>query len=744
MPKQTISSEKQIRIDTALSAAVLASASAMALLAACGGSSSGPQGSELPNNSSPMTTPSSTTLPLPGTGGLPKLPTGGVPKLPTGGVPALPTGGVPKLPTGGVPTLPTGGVPKLPTGGVPKLPTGGVPTLPTGGVPKLPTGGVPKLPTGGVPKLPTGGVPTLPTGGVPKLPTGGVPALPTGGVPKLPTGGVPALPTGGVPKLPTAGIPAISSSMLTIIGKSLATARSYDAALVNPETQDTVGFTVFEPANRVDGQTYPLVIHSNGYSGGRTRTLSASNPGVVEKLVAAGYGVISISPRGSDDSTGTVRLMDPDAEGKDLLSVLDWAESNLSWLKYGTGVDGGTHNAVVGAVGSSYGGMSQYLVNAIDPKHRLDAIAPAYAPHDLASSLYPNQVLKASWDSLLFGTGNAAMGKAKKATDTVIAAYFAKGLASGTLDDGGAFLSARSPAAYCATLGTGASSLVPTYIRRVTPTMVRTNALIIQGMRDTLFDFNEGLANYQCLKATGGDVRLLTTQIGHNALNAVADPGAVMQPVGNALDGHCGSLDTTAATLAFFDEYLKGVKGAANLVLPSQPCLSLTRGDAVLVDSVTSGRAGHLSTLPATLVVAGGTGSPMAIDLGITANGGDVVGGIPHLEITVSKLSMQATGNPVLLVGLGQARRGTSGTYDLIDNQLTPIKGTGSISVDMAGVAERLGAGDKLYLLVYGQNAQYRAVGSVPAFQAPAIPVTVQGKAWVPMLGQLANITKGS
>src|SRR5690606_14102103 len=41
------------------------------------------------------------------------------------------------------------------------------------------------------------------------------------------------------------------------------------------------------------------------------------------------------------------------------------------------------------------------------------------------------------------------------------------------------------------------------------------DALITQGFKDTLFNFNDGLRNYECMKARGGDVRLLTHQSGH-------------------------------------------------------------------------------------------------------------------------------------------------------------------------------------------------------------------------------------
>src|SRR3546814_745875 len=43
----------------------------------------------------------------------------------------------------------------------------------------------------------------------------------------------------------------------------------------------------------------------------------------------------------------------------------------------------------------------------------------------------------------------------------------------------------------------------------------KADVLLTQGFRDTLFNFNDGLHNYECLHALGGDVRLLTHQTGH-------------------------------------------------------------------------------------------------------------------------------------------------------------------------------------------------------------------------------------
>ena len=547
----------------------------------------------------------------------------------------------------------------------------------------------------------------------------------------------PATLSGTVPASPTSGSRAGTVYSITLKGEV---------------TGDTVGITVFEPATLAAGQHYPLVLHSHGYAGSRA---TATSTGGVDFLQAAGYGVISISERGSDESSGTIRVMDPDYEGHDLLSVLDWAEHNLDWLMYGPSADGSDpHNLVVGSRGGSYGGMYQYLIHNIDPKRRLDAIVPEIAPHDLTYSLFPNNTIKAGWDSILFLAGNTAGQNLDRAhTDPYITNFFVKGLTTNQIaSDGFDFFYYHSNAYFCgdrtvagngeinASIGTAGTPLKALYAPRRGP---RVNAMLFQGMRDTLFTFNNAYANYQCLKDEGGDVRLLSYQSGHNALQLVPDVGnRLYQPVANEFDTRCGNVALNTATVAFFDEYLKGIPGAANKVVPTKTCLSLQKGDAVLVEQVTTGQAGTQVAVPATTVVAGGPPDvPVSVDLGITAGSdGTVLGGIPHLSVDIAKVSDSLPGEPIVFVGLGQTHNGVPGVYDLVDNQITPLRGTGHFDVDLVGVAERLKSGDQLALLIYGAHDQYHITGSLNLGSPAVVPVTVTGTVWVPMLGNLPNI----
>ena len=443
-------------------------------------------------------------------------------------------------------------------------------------------------------------------------------------------------------------------------------------------TGDKVAFTVFEPSTLEGGKTYPLVLQASGFGLSRETAATIAN---VKPLIEAAYGVISFDHRGHGESSGAVRNMDPDYEGKDVLAVLDWAEAKLDWLQYRPSGDD-PHNLVLGSIGGSYGGMYQYMLHNIDPKHRLDAMVAWVAPNDLTYSNFPGGVAKAAYMSVRTTPAKGPL------VDPYSANTSAASLQANKMLDGYAdYLYYHSNQYFCAdrrVATNGGPGTAPEHAPRRGPTV---NALLFQGMRDTLFNLSEGYANFQCLRQEGGDVRLLSYQSGHNAAHLVPDPGEAYLPQGNVYDGRCGSLHLTTAIGAFFAQYLKGVPGAADVV-PTKPCLSIAKDDAVLVNQVMTMQTGGATAVkvPATKVIAGASlDVPVAVDLGITgAQGSSVVAGIPHLRLTV-QAAPDSAGEPILFVGLGQQHKAAPEVWDLIDNQVLPLRGTGTF----AGPANR-------------------------------------------------------
>jgi len=515
---------------------------------------------------------------------------------------------------------------------------------------------------------------------------------------------------------------------------------------VNTPVNDLEAFTVFEPGTFCGGKTYPIVLQGAGYGGSRQTSLSATtqvtgiaSPGDIAQLVAANYAVISLDERGFGQDGGTVRVMDPNFEGLMDLSVMDWAQAKLPWIAYGPTNDGlDPHEPIFGTIGGSYGGMYQYMLLNLDKRHRLRAIAPQISPNDLNYSLFPNGTVKSAWDLDLFAAGESGgSGISYAHEDPFLADAVVTGITqnvdSAAMHD---FFGYHSSSYFCngTTIATdGDAGSTPLFPPNPPP---KINALITQGMRDTLFTFNNAYANYECFQKGGGDVRLLTYQYGHNALQVVPDPYVTLfYPPTEFLDQKCGSLDYNTATVAWFDQYLKGIAGAAAAAgIPTEPCLSIQSGDAVLVPSVTTGHAGTEFAIPSTVAVAGNAPDvPTAVDLGPAFTAAGVVAGLPRMELDIAPVAA-GLGEPILFFGIGQMHASKPGVWDLLDNQLTPVRGAGEHDVDMTGIAARVAAGDRLALLVFGEEDQYDATGSINAAKPAVVPVTVSGNVWVPIL----------
>lgn len=541
---------------------------------------------------------------------------------------------------------------------------------------------------------------------------------------------------------------------------------------------ESIVFQVFEPDTLSCTEKHALILEGHGYSGSRQTDKSGGQSPLsfgapVGDLTKAGYAVISIDQRGHGESGGTVRVMDPAFEGQDLVAIVDWAEQHLDYLKYRDG------NLLLGAIGGSYGGGYQMLLWETDPSQRMDAMVPEITWNDLPYSLNPGNVVKSYWALFLAGAGDTlTQGR----QDPFIRATLLDGVATGVFPaDALPQFAAHSPAYFCgqgysdmkgvtadgssyvlAPLAgnipqtTGAFSISRSPLKR----FQKVDALLFQGMRDHLFNFNEAYHNYQCLQRGGGDVRLLSYETGHGALSP--DAGLVSQAVqvqGIPLSRNCGAVDATAATLAWFNEKLLG-KGRADSAIPSgkNVCFSLTQKDAVAVPQVTVGGTELPVAMPGGLPVPVTLAqlAPTIVPLTSVAEGTNVLAGIPRLKVKVSRGAAeldalcQKAQEPLLrlgscdstvFVGLGLITASASGKIpvvpELIDNQVMPLRGFGDFEVDMVGVGERLHAGDQLVLLVYGNSPTFVATSSRDLSTAI---VTISGTVQLPLLGDLPAI----
>ncbi|MES0874038.1 alpha/beta fold hydrolase [Sinimarinibacterium thermocellulolyticum] len=552
----------------------------------------------------------------------------------------------------------------------------------------------------------------------------------------------------------------------------------YRQEVVSPVTGDTTVIQVFEPTRLEVGKTYPLVLHGHGYGGSRETT--APDGSFIKRLNDAGYYVISIDQRGFGESSGTVRVMDPDYEGQNLIAILDWAENLEGLRRRGNG------EMYVGSYGGSYGGMYQFLLAGADPKQRLRVIAPDITPHDLVYALNPHEVIKSGWALVLVAGGEASnitgLSAGQIPTGTNQDAAIIETLIEGSLSNqfpepGRNFFAYHSVRYFCDGVAPG-----PQDFQFATPDTFLVppgpfpaiDALITQGFKDTLFNFNDGLRNYECLKARGGDVRLLTHQSGHilpvssEPLEGPFDPFYAALTLPNFQDaggsGACGSLDMAELRFAWFEEKLRGQSGAIDAVLTTghDVCLSLAEDDAISVRSVKRGGesfpiatgtpqlSGALGVLGSLLGNAAREALLATQPLKTIGAGGAILAGVPLIDVEITGLSgfemetcatpvIQLGCDPILFVGIGRRAAGSE-RWDLIDDQLTPLRGFGRHTLEMTGIGERLAEGDALGLLIYGFHPQFPITWSRDLF-VPAL--NLSGSVQLPLLAPSEIVREG-
>ncbi|RJS93750.1 CocE/NonD family hydrolase [Salinisphaera sp. Q1T1-3] len=558
-------------------------------------------------------------------------------------------------------------------------------------------------------------------------------------------------------------------------------ARDYHARVTNPDDGVTIAITVMQPALSAQ-QTAPLLLHGHGFGG--SRLTGRADPALYETLSGGalpsteaarraaddGYFVISFDQRGFGESGGHVHIMDPTIEGADIAALLDWAEHEMTHADRLMRRDG---HIVVGGLGLSYGGGFQLTGATLDA--RFSAIVPTATWHDLCYSLAPENVVKTLWGSALVALGLPTSGVK---LDPIMYHALLQGLASpltgrGISDRVARRLRAHSPVAMFARREDDDADCAP-----------GADALLVQGVGDTLFNLNEAVANMQALRRAGRDVHLLIMRHGHS-LPFLEDINRIAYETDDRLERGDQPVETAALELAYLDWKLKGHDAPALLprvTVMLDDATVLSFDDLPTVDSPThefSGRAatGGLDLLKGVLRedtlaglwhVARTAGTNAREQIGQWLSGddrqrsddntallarlvnalpadyidelasggvflpvydvettGDALIGIPIVDITLSGGGPA----PVVFVGIGIERAGRHTTM-LVNDQIRPIRprpGGGRRRVELNGVAIRLEPGDRVGLLVYGYHPQFLA-----SFSAIPGHVDVAGQLGLP------------
>lgn len=371
-----------------------------------------------------------------------------------------------------------------------------------------------------------------------------------------------------------------------------------------------IDMTVYVPSAVRRPLHAPLIIHSHGFGGRKAANFNL--PGAFAGEQAAkqmwqehGYFVISFSERGFGKSTGEIEVLAPELEGLDANEVIDWAIKHFragidsfefdpqnpehvstdfacppgqsaclspSLLQDDDGgpLDEARPDPAVGMLGYSYGGAFQYTAaHAADrflPYQRIDAISPQGTYFDLRYSLAQHDVPKTGWINILnyFAVSGSTVeglqsNQVRPIPPLLIQARAESEAFNRVRGETSQIFMRHSPVNYCDPEN-GSS------IRNV-------DVFHIQGLQDTLFNFNDGYNNVICAQKSGNDARLLMLTGGH-ALPAIS-PANHSGNTGMSIDEvvWCGTdtsmeagLTVSDLTVAWYREKLQGIEGAADVV----------------------------------------------------------------------------------------------------------------------------------------------------------------------------------
>jgi len=173
--------------------------------------------------------------------------------------------------------------------------------------------------------------------------------------------------------------------------------------------------------------------------------------------------------------------------------------------------------------------------------------------------------------------------------------------------------------------------------------------------------------------------------------------------------------------------------------LTSQPCVSFEAGDGVTLPQIpTMATTPNLFTkynIGSQFVISGdATQVPTAVSLYTAPAGGAIIAGIPHINFDVSPTASVSTGTPMVFVGIGILHKSNSALWDLMDNQVYPLRGIGAYDIDIIGGGARLQPGDQLGVLFFGLNQQFAANGNISVANPTIEPITVTGNVYLPIL----------
>lgn len=462
-----------------------------------------------------------------------------------------------------------------------------------------------------------------------------------------------------------------------------------------------LALTVWQPSLAA-GESAPLMLHTHGIGLSRMKRSVGLYANVLftgrtaRQLWKDGYWLITWDQRGHGDSGDLIHMLDPEREVRDVSTIIDWAEDNLTHLAKERG------DPRIGMIGESYGGAVQYLASARDP--RIDAIVPVATWYDLDLALAPADVPKGGWLRVLYMITDWWNWRQ---LPPVLREGFAGAREGRVPAPAKAYLAGHELQAFCE--------------RGEYPA---ADALIIQGLRDVLFNPAHALAADDCFSTAGGDARLVVTRDGH-LLPFRQHSGQVP---GWNLDDRLHCFDeprrTDAVVTAWLDERLRDGPAARvpeicvsphdwGVALEQWPSdMTSLALPAVTLSGNGSRQRGALTTPSRwfTLLRRG-----TAVDAGFEApvDGKRHPAFVPlhtadvaEVRVGTPRLRLQADSDEPVFVALVKRRAGQTGLTRIHEQEMPVRPGE---EVTLPPVAMRLEPGEQLGLTLYSRSRQFSA-----------------------------------
>jgi pimeloyl-ACP methyl ester carboxylesterase len=443
-------------------------------------------------------------------------------------------------------------------------------------------------------------------------------------------------------------------------------------------TPQQICYSLFRPAGTDSAHRVPLIFHSHGWGGSRTKDAASFS-----KWLDAGFGVLSFDQRGFGESGGKARIENPYFEGKDVQKLVELVAAQ-DWV-----IQDGPGDPRLGAIGGSYGGGYQFVGAfselMVHGKPIFDALAPEITWWNLKDSLAPKGVVKTEWTAALSAVGVSALPLS-----------IIRGLAYGTAT--GDWPTGQAP---------GVPNLDAFFAKNGPSWHVKNGrhldipVVFGQGITDSLFPLTQGLTNFQ--QALTPAARARSIFVGYNGGHVL--PAAFPQAIGGSGDpcsAELGGGSFSDLSLRFMRLYLKGedtgLAGFGNYHLAT------AGGACATVDSVAPTWAAPAKNIVTTT----GVGAPKAVKL---VEGPLRVAGSSFVTAKVTAAGVNNRAFFALAVGTSAADAKIVQNNVMPLNEPLPVVGVNR-SIELPAVAVDVPAGQSLFLYVTPVDDMFAGMGS--------------------------------